>query len=124
RLRDVETQYAALRQSQLARFADELDQASSGDAVWARVDGVTQDQLRVVAADLQRRGRRVVVLVGANEGKVALAVATDGSLDATATVRTLAGHVSGGGGGSDRLAVAGGRDPGGIDAVLVAARSL
>ncbi len=124
RLREVETQYAALRQSQLARFADELDQASSGDAVWARVDGVTQDQLRVVAADLQRRGRRVVVLVGAHEGKVALAVATDGSLDAAATVRALAGHVGGGGGGSDRLAVAGGRDPGGIDAVLVAARSL
>ncbi len=124
RLREVETQYAALRQSQLARFADELDEASTGDALWARVDGVSQDQLRVVAADLQRRGRRVVVLVGANEGKVALAVATDGSLDAAATVRALAGHVGGGGGGSDRVAVAGGRDPGGIDAVLVAARSL
>ncbi|HET8990152.1 MAG TPA: alanine--tRNA ligase [Acidimicrobiales bacterium] len=124
RLREVETQYAALRQSQLARFADELDRASTGDALWARVDGVAQDQLRVVAADLQRRGRRVVVLVGEVEGKVALAVATDGSLDAAATVRALAGHVGGGGGGSDRLAVAGGRDPGGIDAVLVAARSL
>ncbi|MHB1905580.1 MAG: alanine--tRNA ligase [Acidimicrobiales bacterium] len=124
RLREVETQYAALRQSQLARFADELDRASTGDALWARVDGVAQDQLRVVAADLQRRGRRVVVLVGEVEGKVALAVATDGSLDAAATVRALAGQVGGGGGGSDRLAVAGGRDPGGIDAVLVAARSL
>ncbi len=124
RLRDVETQYGALRQSQLARFADELDGAATGDVVWARVDGVSQDQLRVVAADLQRRGRRVVVLVGESEGKVALAVATDGSLDAAATVRALAAHVGGGGGGSDRLAVAGGRDPGGIDAVLVAARSL
>jgi alanyl-tRNA synthetase len=65
-----------------------------------------------------------VVVVGETEKKVSLAVATDGSLDAAATVKTLAAHVSGGGGGSARLALAGGRDATGIDAVLVAAKAL
>jgi alanyl-tRNA synthetase len=39
-------------------------------------------------------------------------------------VKSLAAHVGGGGGGSERLALAGGRDAKGIDAVLVAAKAL
>jgi alanyl-tRNA synthetase len=62
--------------------------------------------------------------VGESDAKVSLAVATDGSLDAAVTVKTLAAHVGGGGGGSSRLALAGGRDAGGIDALLVAAKAL
>ncbi|OYV65136.1 MAG: alanine--tRNA ligase [Actinobacteria bacterium 21-64-8] len=124
RQREVEREIASLRQSQLARFADELDAASSGDLVVARVDGFGGEQLRTLAQDLQRRGRRAAVVVGAHEGKVAIAVASDDSLDAAATVKSLAHLVGGGGGGSARLALAGGRDPGGIDAVLIAAKNL
>jgi alanyl-tRNA synthetase len=65
-----------------------------------------------------------VVLVGENDGKVSLAVATDESLDASSTVKSLAAHLGGVGGGSARLALAGGRDAKGIDAVLVAAKAL
>lgn len=124
RLRGLEQEFGAMRQAQLSQFAAELDRQSEGDVVVARVDGYAGDALRTLAQDLQHRGRRVVVLVGLNEDKVALAVASDGSLDAAATVKELAAHVGGGGGGSSRLALAGGRDPGGIDAVIVAARSL
>jgi alanyl-tRNA synthetase len=124
RQRDVEKQVASLRQSQLSQFANELSDASTGDVVVARVDGYPGEQLRILAQDLQHRGRRVVVLAGEQEGKVAVAVATDGSLDAATTVKTLAAHVGGGGGGSERLALAGGRDASGIDAVLVAAKAL
>ncbi|HUY43452.1 MAG TPA: alanine--tRNA ligase [Acidimicrobiales bacterium] len=124
RQREVEREVGSLRQSQLARFADEVHAATSGDLVVARVDGFVGDQLRTLAQDLQRRGRRAAVIVGAHEGKVAIAVATDDSLDAAATVKTLAALVGGGGGGSPRVALAGGRDPGGIDAVLVAAKKL
>ena len=88
------------------------------------MDGHPGEQLRTLAADLQRRGRRVVVLVGAFEDKVSIAVASDESLDATASVKQLASLVGGGGGGSARLALAGGRDPKGIDAVLSAAAAL
>ena len=124
RQRDVEKEIASLRQAQLTQFARDLDAQSTGDVVVARVDGYAGDQLRTLAQDLQRRGRRVVVLVGENDDKVSLAVATDGSLDASSTVKSLASHVGGGGGGSARLALAGGRDPRGIDAVVVAAKEL
>jgi alanyl-tRNA synthetase len=124
RQRDVEKQVASLRQSQLSQFANELHDASTGDVVVARVDGYAGDQLRTLAQDLQHRGRRVVVLAGAFDDKVAVVVASDGSLDAASTVKTLAAHVGGGGGGSERLALAGGRDAKGIDAVLVAAKAL
>lgn len=124
RQRDVEKEIGSLRQAQLAQFATELDAQSKGDVVVARVDGYPGDQLRSLAQDLQHRGRRVVVLVGENEGKVSLAVATDESLDASTTVKTLAKHLGVVGGGSSRLALAGGRDPKGIDAVLVAAKAL
>jgi alanyl-tRNA synthetase len=64
------------------------------------------------------------VLAGAADDKVAIAVATDETLDAEATVKKLAQLVGGGGGGSARIALAGGRDASGIDAVLVAAAAL
>ena len=87
-----------------------MHEASTGDVVVARVDGYPGDQLRTLAQDLQHRGRRVVVLAGEHDDKVAVAVASDGSLDAASTVKSLAAHVGGGGGGSERLALAGGRD--------------
>jgi alanyl-tRNA synthetase len=124
RQRDVEREVASLRQAHLTQFANELDAASDGDVVVARVDGYAGEQLRTLAQELQHRGRRVVVVVGESDAKVSLAVATDGSLDAALTVKTLAAHVGGGGGGSSRLALAGGRDAGGIDALLVAAKAL
>jgi alanyl-tRNA synthetase len=55
---------------------------------------------------------------------VAIVVASDESLDAQVTVKRLARFVGGGGGGSARLALAGGRDPGGIDDVIAAALAL
>jgi alanyl-tRNA synthetase len=124
RQRDIEKEIAALRQSQLSSFAEQLHAQSNGDALVARVDGYPGEQLRTLAQDLQRRGRRVVVLVGAVDDKVAIVVASDDSLDAQQTVKELAGLVGGGGGGSSRLALAGGRDVDGIDRVLVAAREL
>ena len=121
RQRDVEREIAALRQAQLASLGEQLHQQHSGDSLVARVDGFSGEQLRSLAQELQRRGRRVVVLAGASEGKVAIAVASNESLDANALVKELAALVGGGGGGSPRLALAGGRDPQGLDRVLAAA---
>ena len=115
---------AALRQAQLSAFADQLHARSNGDALVARVDGYPGEQLRTLAQDLQRRGRRVVVLVGASDDKVAIAVATNEALDAQSTVKALASLVGGGGGGSARLALAGARDASSIDKVLEAATAL
>ena len=124
RQREAEREIASLRQSHLTSLAAQLHSQSSGDVLVARVDGYTGEQLRSLGHDLQRRGRRVVVVAGTSEGKVAIAVATDESLDARAIVKDLASLVGGGGGGSPRLALAGGRDVNGIDRVLGAAAAL
>ena len=124
RQRELDRQVSSMRQAQLSQFADQLHESSAGDLLVARVDGHTGDQLRTLAQELQRRGRRAVVLVGASDGKVAVAVASDETLDAQGAVKQLAPFVGGGGGGSSRLALAGGRDADGIDALLAAAAAL
>jgi alanyl-tRNA synthetase len=120
----IDREISALRQAQLSAFAEELDARSTGDVVAARVDGFSGDKLRVLSQDLQRRGRRVVVVAGADGEKVAVAVATDGSVDASAVVKQLATLIGGGGGGSRELALAGGKNPDGIGALLQAAQAL
>ncbi len=124
RQRDTEREIAALRQSQLSVFAEQLHTQSDAAILVARVDGYGGDQLRALAQDLQRRGRRAVVLAGVNDDKVSIAVASDETLNAQSVVKKLAHLVGGGGGGSPRLALAGGRDPQGIDRVLIAAAAL
>ena len=124
RQRDVERELASLRQAQLNVFAEKLHQENESPVLVARVDGYSGEQLRTLAQDLQRRGRRVVVLVGASDAKVNIAVASDETLDAQSAVKELAALVGGGGGGSARLALAGGRDVEGIDRVLAAAVAL
>ena len=124
RQRELDREVATLRQAQLSHFAEQLHATSGAAVLVARVDGYPGDQLRTLAQDLQRRGRRAVVLAGANDDKVAVAVASDESLDARAVVKQLAAFVGGGGGGSARLALAGGRDASGIDALLLAAAAL
>ncbi len=124
RQRDVERELGTLRQARLAALVDELHRGFPGADVIARVDDVSGDQLRGLAHDVQRRGHRLCVLVGVADSKVGIAVATDESLDAQAVVKGLAALVGGGGGGTSRLALAGGRDVGGVERVLASAASL
>ena len=124
RQHELDREVASLRQAQLSHLADQLLASSDAPVLVARVDGHGGDQLRSLAQSMQQRGRRVVVLVGDNDGKVAVAVASDESLDAQVTVKQLASYIGGGGGGSPRLALAGGRDVAGIEALLVAAAAL
>ncbi len=124
RQRELDRDVASLRQAHLSQFAETLHATGADSVLVARVDGYSGDQLRTLAQDLQRRGRRAVVLAGASGDKVAVAVASDESLDAQSVVKQLAGYVGGGGGGSARVALAGGRDASGIDALLVAAAAL
>ena len=124
RQRDVDKEITALRQGQLSSVAEQLHASSGEPVLVARVDGYGGEQLRTLAQDLQHRGRRVVVVVGSADEKVAIAVATDESLDASVVVKSLAALVGGGGGGSARLALAGGRDASSIDKVLDSAAKL
>jgi alanyl-tRNA synthetase len=96
--------------------------------VVARRDGLEPDALRDLAQSVRDlAGLRAVVLGGSPDGsKASLAVAADtsavGAVHAGELVRALAPRLGGGGGGSPGVAVAGGKDPSGIDGALDEAR--
>jgi alanyl-tRNA synthetase len=126
RQREADKELSKLRQQSSLAEAGTLAESAVDGVVVARRDGVEPDALRGLAqAVLRADGVRAVVLGGSPDGtKVALAVATGGEPNATELVRTLAGMVGGGGGGSPELALAGGKDPSHLDDALAEAQRL
>ncbi len=123
----------ALADQKRAALAGRLDDAVRtaqpiGDALLAsaRMDGASMDDLRELALDLVRRtGDRSIALLGGTDEtgtKALLAVAVSDALQSTVNagklVGALATRVQGGGGGRANVATAGGRDPGGLDALF------
>jgi alanyl-tRNA synthetase len=101
-------------------------QAIDGIVV-ARVDGVSQSELRDLAVALRDQpGIRAVVLAGAPEsGGAALVAATskDSGIDAGALIEEAKKTIKGGGKSDPLLSVAGGKDASGLDAALDQARA-
>jgi alanyl-tRNA synthetase len=123
--RETEKALTGLRQASLSAHAATMMESAAAGVLVARVDGFLVDELRTLSQDLRQRGVKSLVLVGnAGDGKVAMAVASDGLIDAKAVVKELGSIVGGGGGGSSELATAGGKNVDGIEAALVKAREL
>jgi alanyl-tRNA synthetase len=124
RLKAVERERDGLRQAAIESTAgDLLTEASYGVLVKA-VTGLGADDLRQLAGSVRQRGELTAVVLGSvADGKVAIAVASDATVDARALVKEIGPLVSGGGGGSPTLAVAGGKNPAGLEQALDAARS-
>jgi alanyl-tRNA synthetase len=134
----LERQKAAERSLDQARSRELQAEAGSlvgeavDGAVVARRDGLTPDQLRDLAQAVRTKGGlRAVVLGGSPDGvkaSVAVAVERNGSgegrLHAGDLVKQIAPLLGGGGGGKPDVAVAGGKDPSGIDGALDEARRL
>jgi alanyl-tRNA synthetase len=133
----LERQKAAEKSLEQARSKELLAEAGSlidsavDGVVVARRDGLVPDQLRDLAQSVRSQGGlRVVVLGGSPDGtKASVAVsvaATAGGPGAHAgdLVKQIAPLLGGGGGGSPEVAVAGGKDPSGIDRALDEARRL
>ena len=127
RQRALEAELRATRAQAASGDARTLAAAAIGGAVVARRDGVPADQLRDLALAVRSEpGVRAVVLVGTPDGaRVTLvaAVQPDSGLAAPAVVAEAARLVGGGGGGRGDVAQAGGKDVGGIEAALAAARA-
>jgi len=127
RQRALENELGAARAAAAAGQARSLAASAVAGAVVARRDGLAPDQLRDLARAVREEpGVRAVVLVGTPDGaKVALVAAVDpgSGLEAPALLAEPARLVGGGGGGRGDIAQAGGRDVGGIDAALAAARA-
>ncbi len=122
RQREAERSLQGLRRAALDQEAAALAAGAEGGVVVARRDGLGADELRALAqAVAGRDGVRAAVVGGVQGERVALAAATGGDPDANALVKELGPMVGGSGGGQRELAVAGGRDPSGLDKALGAA---
>ncbi len=127
RQRQADKELSLLRSKSLEGDALELAEGAVDGVVVARRDGLTPEQLRDLAQAVRRRPNVSKVVIGGSPdgAKVAIAAATDGSVDATALVKQVASTVGGGGGGTSEIATAGGRDVARIDEALgVAAGAL
>jgi alanyl-tRNA synthetase len=132
RQKAAEKSLEQVRARELRAEAGGLAGEAVDGAVVARRDGLDPDQLRDLAQSVRSTGGlRVVVLGGSPDGvKASVAVAADrsdgrdGAVHAGDLVKQIAPLLGGGGGGSPEVAVAGGKDPAGIDGALDEARRL
>jgi alanyl-tRNA synthetase len=130
RQKAVERSLEQARSRELRAEAASLGAEAVDGVVVARRDGLDPDALRDLAqAARTSAGLRAVVVGGSPDAiKASLAVSADGKgpdpVHAGELVKQLADLVDGGGGGSPEMAVAGGRDPAGIDRALDEARRI
>ncbi|MEZ5258815.1 MAG: DHHA1 domain-containing protein [Ilumatobacteraceae bacterium] len=91
-----------------------------------RVDDLAPGDLRDLAIAVRQQGVATVVLLGRSDsGGASLVAAVDPSSgrQAAELIRDAAKAVKGGGGGKGDVAVAGGKDPGGLDEALAIAEA-
>ncbi len=123
----LQSEIAALKQQLAAGQSGELVEQAVDGVVVASVPGLERDDLRDLALAIRdHAGIRAVVLATAPPGGGAAllaAVTADSGFDAGALIADGAKAIKGGGGRGTDLAMAGGKDPGGIDAALDLARA-
>jgi alanyl-tRNA synthetase len=124
RQRAAERSLEQARSRELQGEAAALSASAVDGVVVARRDGLAPDLLRELAQSTRNLSQlRAVVVGGSPDGtKAAVAVAADSSVHAGNLVKRVAPLLGGGGGGSPEVAVAGGKDPSGIDGALNEAR--
>ena len=121
-----------LQAERAGNLKGELEQAFEriGDVNFLAVQVPLADAAAIKNLAFQLTGeheRAFVLLASESDGKALLTLAISkelagGALNAGAMIRELAGSIRGGGGGQPFFATAGGKDPGGIPAVLEAAK--
>jgi alanyl-tRNA synthetase len=127
-IKALQDELKAVKAQAASGRAAELASCGRDGIVVARVDGLGPNDLRELAlAVRQQPAVRAVILGSATDSggaALAAAVTKESGLQAGELVRDAARAVGGGGGGKGDVAVAGGKDPGGIDeALAIAARA-
>jgi alanyl-tRNA synthetase len=134
RSKELDALRAELEQARREAKKPKQQAAAGPDIVWqdkqgpvfvAEVKGARGSALRDLSDQLRRReDARAVVLASADDGKVALVVNLDKSVDADAVaiVRELGPIIGGGGGGRPTLAEAGGKNVAAVRDALAAGR--
>ncbi len=125
--KSLHAEVAALKQQLAVGQSSELVDKAVDGVVVASVPGLERDDLRDLALAIrEHEGIRAVVLATAPPGGGAAllaAVAPGSGFDAGALIADGAKQIKGGGGRGADLAMAGGKDPSGIDAALDLARA-
>lgn len=109
---------------------DNVTQIGGTSFLAAKMEGVDANGLRELGDSLKEKLKEgVILLASVNDGKVQLmATATDGAQKMGAhagnLIKGVAKLVGGGGGGRPNMAMAGGKDPSGVDAALEEARKV
>ena len=127
RQRSLEHELATVRSAALGAEATALaERAGDGGVIVARRDGLPPDALRDLALGVRDRPNvRAVALAGiTGDGRVSLVVARgkESGIDARTAAAAAARAVGGGGGGTAELAIAGGKNPAGMDEALALLR--
>jgi alanyl-tRNA synthetase len=125
-IKALQDELKALRARAAVGRASELASTAVDGTVVTRIDGLAQADLKDLAVAVRQAGVPFVVLIGISDtGGVALAAAVEKSTGVNAgdLVKDAARAVGGGGGGKGDVAVAGGKDPSGVDQALEAART-
>jgi alanyl-tRNA synthetase len=126
RQRAAEKSLEQARGRELHAEAEALAATAVDGVVVNRRDGLEPDRLRELAQATRQVGDlRAVVLGGSPDGRkanLAVSAGPDGEVHAGELVGRVAPRLGGGGGGSPEMAVAGGKDPTGIDGALDEAR--
>ncbi len=125
-LAELKDQVKALQGRLAVGQAGELARSAVDGVVVARIDGMSRDQLKDLAVAVRNREEvNAVVLGGAADGggaALVAAVVPDGGPEAGTLIADGAKAIKGGGGKGADLAMAGGKDPDGVDHALDLAR--
>ena len=125
-IKSLQDELKLLRSKLATGRAAELATEAKDGVVVARVDGLGSGDLRDLALAIrQQPGITTVVLGGETDtgGASLVAAVTPGNGQAADLIKEAAKAVRGGGGGKGDVAVAGGKDPGGLDEALSIART-
>ncbi len=127
-IKALHDEVADLRRRFAVGQASELAAGAVGGAVLARIDGPARNDLKDLAVAVRDQpGIELVVLAGAPDGGGAAlvgAVTPDAGIEAGALIGPAAAEISGGGGKGKDFAMAGGKDPAGLDRALDVVRNL
>ncbi len=125
-LADLKDQVKTLQGKLAVGQAGELAESATDGVVVARIDGMSRDQLKDLAVAIRDREEiQAVVLGGAADGggaALVAAVVPGNEPEAGALIAEGAKAIKGGGGKGADLAMAGGKDPEGVDQALDLAR--
>jgi alanyl-tRNA synthetase len=124
-IRSLKDEIKALRAKLALGQAASLAGAAVDGVVVAHIDGLGRDEMKELAVAVRdQEGVRAVILGGAPDGGGAAlvsAVRPDSGLSAGALIAEGAKAIKGGGGRGDDIAMAGGKDPDGVDEALALA---